>query len=979
MKNINFDINKFNALFEAFNFYAEENFDLAIKALNIYRKNISQNINSVINKINLPRKKLTVIIVTHDGASFCALTECIKSVNKKNNDVEILLVNNGIGEWDDFQDTDEYKSIKILNLHCNVLPSEARNIGAIISNSEWIYFIDDDAILISSYEEIFDITKNDFYVARGLVLPKSKDISTPTHYNLGDLTVPSELNIEGNLLIRRSLFLSAGGFDSLLFAHEGKDLTKKIISLISSEKILYNPKLVIKHNPSSGEKILIKRSRNLKSKNYLDYKNKIYEKEIRALLIFMFDDIVDVDIRKIEKIKSEYDEIDFDFILIYKNPHDLLLRLKNSTLRFRSVVLRKYNDSFNSLGERGYSFAGILNPNIKIAVPNIKAAISDSLVNGAYANIGNEGYFFAFDKFGFGRYSISNKILELIEHYRQNQKKFLYSLAWNSNKEILYNSKKSVIFISFHTTDEYYSNKAINLKNCLDKLGLLHDIQPFSIPIGMEWPDVCRKKVSFYFELFKKHSNSYNKIIWIDADCSLNYIPSFIFDFNVDFMAFRRGFQNSKHIDRNLTRHWEPCFFVFKSNTACLELLSYAADLEMNSPNIKATDDYFFEEAWRKFGHKINVFEIPGEMSSRGVKFNYNEIECRKHNVFFNFGDSGHVAEFKGKVIQHEKMLIPIDTKIKAEAKTNSSLDVLIKNSKTNKLLLLDPRETFGRGYDENNRELVKSLYQYDFDDDFISLNWWIRPAPGNMGDWLSPYIVHKITGKSIHYGPASKSKMISLGSIGRFISDDHTVWGTGISNRETELNKNARYLAVRGPYTANALIKSGGVAPKLFGDPAIIMPQLYKSDKKSGSDYGLVRHFIHHDCDMRIDAGIREINILLSSRSDIENFIDQLHECKAIITTSLHVVILCVSYGIPCRLISIDEKDKGVHGDGVKYRDFYEGVNLVPREHFYTGNTITRGLIEDIVFNDQFDHAIATSLRNVLTRDLLMFPGKYR
>jgi hypothetical protein len=979
MKSLNINKNKFNALFEAFNFYAEEDFDLAIKMLNNYRKSIRQNIYSVINEINLQVKKLTIIIVTHDGANFDDLIECVKSVNINHGDVEVVLINNGVEGNFNYHDIDEYKSITILNLNCNVLPSEARNIGAIISNSEWIYFIDDDAVLITSYEQIFDITKKkDFYAARGLVLPKSKGISIPKHYNLGDLTFPSELNMEGNLLIRRSLFLSVGGFDSLLFAHEGKDLTKKIKSLIGDEGVLYHPKLVIEHNPSFGEKLFKKRDRNMKSKNYLEYKDKIYAKDMRALFVVVFDDISDAEIANVENIKSKYDEIDFDFILIYKKPYDLILKLKNSSLRFRSVVLRAYNNSFISLDERRYSFAAILNPKIEIEVSDIKGAISESLVLGTYSNVGNIGYLLAFDKFGFGQYKISNKISELIEHYKQN-KKFLNVLVPDSSKGIEYKSKADVIFISFHTTDEYYSLKATNLKNCLDKLGLHHDIQPFSIPVGMEWPDVCRKKVSFYFELFKKHSNNYKKIVWIDADCNLNYIPSFIFDFNVDFMAFRRGFPNSKHIDRNLTRHWEPCFFVFKSNAACLELLSYAADLEINSPNIKATDDYFFEEAWRKFGNKINVFEIPGEMSSRGIKFNYNEIESRKHNIFFNFGDSGHVAEFKGKVIQHEKMAVPIDTKIKVEVKANSGLDVLIKNSKTNKLLLLDPKETFGRGYDENNRELVKSLYQYDYDDDFISLNWWIRPAPGNMGDWLSPYIVHKITGKSIHYGPASQSKMISLGSIGRFISDDHTVWGTGISARETELNKNARYLAVRGPYTAKALIKSGGVAPKLFGDPAIIMPQLFKSDKKAGSDYGLVRHFIHHDCDIRIEAGIREINILLSSRSDIENFIDQLHECKAIITTSLHVVILCVSYGIPCRLISIDEKDKGVHGDGVKYGDFYEGVNLVPREHFYTGNTITRSLIEDIVFDDRFDHEIATSLKKALMQDVLSFPEKYR
>jgi GT2 family glycosyltransferase len=525
MKNLNINKNKFNALFEAFNFYTQENFDLAIKMLNIYRKSIKQDIHLAINEINFQRKKLTIIIVTHNGTSFGDLNDCIKSVNINHSDVEVLLVNNGVEENFNYKDIDAFKSITILNLNCNVYPSEARNIGAIISNSEWIYFIDDDAILTTPYEEIFDITKKkDFYVARGLVLPKSKDISTPKHYNLGGLTFPSELNIEGNLLIRRSLFLSVGGFDSLLFAHEGKDLTKKIKSLIADEKSLYHPKLVIEHNPSFGEKLFKKKDRNLKSKNYLEYKNKIYAKEMRALFVVVFDDIFDTDITNVENINSKYTEIDFDFIFIYKKPLDLILKLKNSSLRFRSVVLLSYNNSFTSLDERGYSFAAIINTKIEIGVSDIKEATSESLVLGTYSNIGNIGYLLAFDKFGFGQYKISNKILELIEHYKQN-KKFLNDLVLHSTKGIAYKSKTDVIFISFHTTDDYYSLKANILKNCLDRLGLHHDIQPFSIPIGMEWPDVCRKKVSFYFELFKKHSNNYKKIVWIDADCNLNYIP----------------------------------------------------------------------------------------------------------------------------------------------------------------------------------------------------------------------------------------------------------------------------------------------------------------------------------------------------------------------------------------------------------------------------------------------------------------------
>jgi hypothetical protein len=219
---------------------------------------------------------------------------------------------------------------------------------------------------------------------------------------------------------------------------------------------------------------------------------------------------------------------------------------------------------------------------------------------------------------------------------------------------------------------------------------------------------------------------------------------------------------------------------------------------------------------------------------------------------------------------------------------------------------------------------------------------------------------------------------MISLGSIGRYITDAHTVWGTGISSRDTELCRHARYLAVRGPHTAKALEKSGGVPPKVFGDPGILMPEIYKSKRQAGSDYGLVRHFIHQDCDLVVQEGIRDINILLSSSEDIECFIDQLHECRAVVTTSLHVLILCISYRIPCRLISIDEKTRGVHGDGIKYEDFYEGVGISPRKHVHVGNQITRGLIEGVVHDGAIDRNCAAALKKVFLDDLSSHPKNY-
>ena len=78
---------------------------------------------------------------------------------------------------------------------------------------------------------------------------------------------------------------------------------------------------------------------------------------------------------------------------------------------------------------------------------------------------------------------------------------------------------------------------------------------------------------------------------------------------------------------RKASRRWEPCFFVFSMNEKCMQLLKTANELESSLKSINATDDYFFEESWRRHGKDIISFEIPGEMCNRNRYENINKIQ----------------------------------------------------------------------------------------------------------------------------------------------------------------------------------------------------------------------------------------------------------------------------------------------------------------------------------------------------------------
>ena len=105
------------------------------------------------------------------------------------------------------------------------------------------------------------------------------------------------------------------------------------------------------------------------------------------------------------------------------------------------------------------------------------------------------------------------------------------------------------------------------------------------------------------------------------------------------------------------------------------------------------------------------------------------------------------------------------------------------------------------------------------------------------MGDYLSPVIVnHMLQSYGLRQDVIVERTrhLYAVGSILAHGYQNATVWGSGLLNGNT---KKARlYLhmqkldirAVRGPLTREVLIRNGKKVPEVYGDPAIIMPDIY-------------------------------------------------------------------------------------------------------------------------------------------------------
>ena len=85
-----------------------------------------------------------------------------------------------------------------------------------------------------------------------------------------------------------------------------------------------------------------------------------------------------------------------------------------------------------------------------------------------------------------------------------------------------------IVVCSFYTDDEYYRNEAKALKADLEKLGVEYVLEEIHKEPGLDWADMCRRKVPFLNSVCERFPDK--KVFWIDVDCRLHSLPAFIRD-----------------------------------------------------------------------------------------------------------------------------------------------------------------------------------------------------------------------------------------------------------------------------------------------------------------------------------------------------------------------------------------------------------------------------------------------------------------
>ena len=215
-----------------------------------------------------------------------------------------------------------------------------------------------------------------------------------------------------------------------------------------------------------------------------------------------------------------------------------------------------------------------------------------------------------------------------------------------------------------------------------------------------------------------------------------------------------------------------------------------------------------------------------------------------------------------------------------------------------------------------------------------INLFW--QRKDGNFGDELSPYIVSKISGQKIKFSNSpsqSQTVYMAVGSILHHLGKGMRwceIWGSGLMDGNHKLLNPKKIHAVRGPLTRQFLIRQGINCPDIYGDPALLLPQLFNPKVEKKYEFGIVPHFIDQKNEWIKKQRSRDDTLIINVYNPVEKVIKDILSCKMIFSSSLHGLIVADAYRIPSLWIKLSNKIKG---KGFKFRDYLLSIKVEPYE----------------------------------------------
>lgn len=224
-----------------------------------------------------------------------------------------------------------------------------------------------------------------------------------------------------------------------------------------------------------------------------------------------------------------------------------------------------------------------------------------------------------------------------------------------------------------------------------------------------------------------------------------------------------------------------------------------------------------------------------------------------------------------------------------------------------------------------------------------LVINGWFRHCGetvdrNNWGDDINYYIFSEITGREVfNYSSIfhcamkdSENNYTCIGSvIDKFCDENTIIWGSGVLFGDSELkDKPMRVCAVRGPLSRKYLLDRGVDCPEIYGDPALLLPKIVKTEKTKKYKLGIVPNVADLNNEILKRLLLSDCVKLINPADygeDWKSVIYDICSCENIASSSLHGLIVADAYGVPNVRVKFSDN---VAGGDFKYNDYFLSVS---------------------------------------------------
>lgn len=201
----------------------------------------------------------------------------------------------------------------------------------------------------------------------------------------------------------------------------------------------------------------------------------------------------------------------------------------------------------------------------------------------------------------------------------------------------------------------------------------------------------------------------------------------------------------------------------------------------------------------------------------------------------------------------------------------------------------------------------------------------------GNFGDEISVFITKKLINKDKYELVINekniKKNIICIGSYLHAAKNDYYIYGTGVRTRpptEGALGfKRLNVCALRGPITYNFLTDDKNIScPVIYGDPALLLKYYYKPyyHEELFNKIALIPHKSSYKHYLKENTYDKDKFHLINPRENWVKVVDEICSCKAVVSSSLHGLVVADTYDKPNVMLKEFELDEG----DLKFKDYF-------------------------------------------------------